>query len=472
MPGETLLAAGEQWLWTPPANTSGDVAALTVRVTDGSLASPDAVPVIIDVVCVNHPPELAAGVLDGAKQGVPFAIDFSSLAAAPALVDSDGDALVFRFEQLQSGTFATSGGPVQSDATLGAGGGEWVWTGDALGDIAAFTVSASDGSAITAPMQVTIRVARSRLSAEWVGGTAVASGWATTGWSSAGASDGILAYPKDVVAVDESGQLRLYVVDGGNNRVVKLDAVSGTLLVWVGAVDLAPTGGAVGCTSASFGNVTPGWCLGGTPAQSAAPGGLDFPRRLALAGTSLYVTDTYGITEFDLPSGALVGKITGVEIEGREPPAAYGLAIDATYIYVTPDNFTGAVVRINLSDGKHDGWLGGVATAPASCIGTLPALHTFSGSWWYGRRRRTWCCERRTVGRFCTSSSHRNGACHETTQPCESVSILRAFGDAACHVRGSCPRRSQDRGHLRAFARAVRPLRRAPVRSGRATADP
>jgi len=369
----SLLGANAAWTWKPPAGATGALSAFTVTVFDGAADSSPAVQIQVNVRQPNRAPVFTTvALIDGAKQAAPFTLTYARLAAAANATDPDGDPLTFRLEQLQAGTLVQSKQPaIAGSATLTAGGAPFVWTPDTLGDLAAFTLSVSDGALATGPVQVTIRVTLGHLSAEWTGGYTVAAGWTTTGTPSPGAGDGMFNYPGDVLAVGTY----LYVADG-NGRIVKLDAASGSTVGWVGVVDLPPTGGTAGCAGAARDAITPGWCTGGTARGTFLSGGLVGPKRLALSGTTLYVSAYNGIGKYDTATGAYLG---GSAAAG---PSA-GIAVDATYVYIT-DAAGARVVRFKLSDLTQTGWLGRVATVPSSCTSTLPSAHTFSGSWCTG----------------------------------------------------------------------------------------
>ena len=85
----------------------------------------------------------------------------------------------------------------------------------------------------------------------------------------------------------------LYVADYANNRVSRFNAISGAFRGWIGKISTSPTGGDKGCKDAAVGTVTPGWCLGGTPAEGSGDGEMSYPASgLTVQGTQLYVPDT------------------------------------------------------------------------------------------------------------------------------------------------------------------------------------
>jgi hypothetical protein len=93
---------------------------------------------------------------------------------------------------------------------------------------------------------------------------------------------------------------------------------------WIGAVELTPTGGAAGCTSLANGDITPGWCFGGTSvAMAVLDGALSNPSDITGTITDLYVADNQVLQRFDLDTGAFIGWLGagGNPIEPRNPPA-------------------------------------------------------------------------------------------------------------------------------------------------------
>ena len=159
-PGVTLLAPGEELVWTPAANDNGILAAFTVKADDGSLTSASAITVNVVVTAVNDDPTLTAiSNLSGAYEDTAFTVSYAALAAAANEADMDGDTLSFRVEAVSSGTLTKGGVAVIPGTTLLASGESLAWTPAANdnGTLAAFTVKAYDGS-LTSASAITVNV--------------------------------------------------------------------------------------------------------------------------------------------------------------------------------------------------------------------------------------------------------------------------------------------------------------------------
>jgi sugar lactone lactonase YvrE len=91
------------------------------------------------------------------------------------------------------------------------------------------------------------------------------------------------------VAIDSSGNL--YVADADNNRINKYNS-AGVFQGWTGKILTSPTGGAPGCSGASVGTITPGWCKGGTADSGTEDGAMNYPRGIAVDPQgNLYVSE-------------------------------------------------------------------------------------------------------------------------------------------------------------------------------------
>lgn len=152
IPYSTILAAGESWVWTPPAGSTGNVLAFHVRAYDGSLASGTTAPVTISVGAVNDPPVLTSiAPLAGATEDVAYTISYSALATAADESDPEGTPVSFQIGSVLAGTLTKNGTPVVPGSTLLSAGENLVWTpvANSNGSINVFTVRAYDGELLS-----------------------------------------------------------------------------------------------------------------------------------------------------------------------------------------------------------------------------------------------------------------------------------------------------------------------------------
>ncbi len=175
-----------------------------------------------------------------------------------------------------------------------------------------------------------------------VSSSQVTPGWCTGGmssWQNNMSSSGAMRDPT-ALAIDAN---YVYVTQQNAHTVNRYDAASGAFKGWIGLVGSTPTGASTGgpgtCTTVTPGNVTPGWCVGGTSTIN--------------------------------PSGTAAW---GFGAGGLYTPMA--VAVDATYLYVGTQ---GAVLRYKVSDGSYDGFIGKVyTTSPTSsgCTGLSDGAQT------------------------------------------------------------------------------------------------
>lgn len=236
-----------------------------------------------------------------------------------------------------------------------------------------------------------------------------------------GKSDASFFLPSHV-HFDSAGNM--YVMDYKNFRIVKINS-GGTLVGWIGKVGaLTPTAGASGCTSLTSGQITPGWCLGGSTLQgtSAGDGGISTGWGLTDDGTYLYVTDSdYGrVQRYNLSTGAFagwIGKISTVPPSGGCSSAAVGDAAPTWCLGGTSSNtgtadghmqyprgvtYSGGnlyvvdangnrIMRFTASTGAFTGWLGEVGTSPSGGTGTCngAVTGTLAPGWCLGGTAQT-----------------------------------------------------------------------------------
>lgn len=166
--GSTVFHNGDTLTWTPPLNANGTVAAFTVKAFDGTainnpagaLSSATAVQVTISVTPVNDPPTLTTiNPFIGGVQGISFDFTYSSLLAASDAADVDSTPILFRVEQVVSGSLTKNGAAVVPGTTTIGPNEKVTWTppAGATGTLTAFTVRAFDGQlASAAPVSVTL----------------------------------------------------------------------------------------------------------------------------------------------------------------------------------------------------------------------------------------------------------------------------------------------------------------------------
>ena len=131
------------------------------------------------------------------------------------------------------------------------------------------------------------------------GCTTTTSGNMTPGWCTGGS--GMWGLFSEQIA---AGGGSIYGWSNANGYLARLDAATGAETGWIGTIDTVPTGGAAGCTSASIGDRTPGWCTGGS-------GSFSFAVSMSIDSSSIYMGDGYGtenqIERYDLATGAFGG---------------------------------------------------------------------------------------------------------------------------------------------------------------------
>ena len=160
--GSTLLSTNESWVWTASSNTNGTIAAFTVKAYDGSAASTSAIQVNVTVTATNDAPTLTTvSTLTGATEDTGFTNTYAALWAAANAADIDSSSISFRVESVTTGTLKKNGTNVVAGSTLLSTNENWVWTpaANTNGTIAAFTIKAYDGTALsTTAVQVYVTV--------------------------------------------------------------------------------------------------------------------------------------------------------------------------------------------------------------------------------------------------------------------------------------------------------------------------
>lgn len=163
-----------------------------------------------------------------------------------------------------------------------------------------------------------------------------------------------------------------YLYVGAKGAIKKFDAATGAYLGWIGMVSTAPTGtgtgGVAGCTSKVSGDLTPGWCMGGTyqvANMRTSPGAVNFPTDLKVIGTKLYVlsTDSGGVVAaYDVATGTFLGQLTNLHFDWTLPQE---MVTDGTYLYIADHN---RIIRVDPITGTVTGWLGKASGQPTSDV--------------------------------------------------------------------------------------------------------
>jgi hypothetical protein len=237
-------------------------------------------------------------------------------------------------------------------------------------------------------------------------------GWCTGGTSQSGTGNGMFNTPTGITG----DGTYLYIVDQGNDRLMKFVASTGVFVGWAGKVGTVPTGGAAGCTSVSAGSYTNLWCTGGLAAQGLATidGSLNLPEKITIDSSfNLYVTDKglHTVNRYASATGAFsgwIGRISNTRPTGGVAGCTSasknnfspgwciggdsstgngdgsfnsptGITSDSTSLYVT-NSGNDQVGKYTTSTGAFVGWIGKVASTPsggvAGCTGTAVGIKT------------------------------------------------------------------------------------------------
>ncbi|MEI7855665.1 MAG: DUF4347 domain-containing protein, partial [Planctomycetota bacterium] len=153
-------AAKGAFKYVPNLNANGSDT-FTFTVNDGTISSAMAT-VIVNILPKNTAPTLTTiSTLTGASEGIPYTITYATLVAAANEADTEGNAISFRIESVNSGTLTKNGVAVVAGITLLSAGESLIYTASNFGStLNAFAVKAFDGllSSATA-VQVTLNVA-------------------------------------------------------------------------------------------------------------------------------------------------------------------------------------------------------------------------------------------------------------------------------------------------------------------------
>jgi hypothetical protein len=115
--------------------------------------------------------------------------------------------------------------------------------------------------------------------------------------STTGAGDNMFNSPRGVWADD----IYVYVADTNNNRIIRIDANTGTNMGWKGLIGSTSGMTDATCIAAGVGGITPKWCTGGTAAAGKLLGEFDFPTGLSGDANYIYVMDSHNNRTITLP---------------------------------------------------------------------------------------------------------------------------------------------------------------------------
>ncbi len=197
------------------------------------------------------------------------------------------------------------------------------------------------------------------------GCSSVPNGAVTPGWCIGGnynnpnsrIGDGRLLNPNGV-KVDS-----VFMYVGVSGAVLRFNKTTGAFQGWIGIVDITPTSGAVGCTTAMNGQRTPGWCFGGaylysnSQNQGGVQGGVREARDLSIFGTDLYVLNSGDggvINQYNVDTGAFIRRLPNLSFNWTNPMQ---MEFNGTNFYVAADE---RILKTD-SSGLLESWMGKVA---------------------------------------------------------------------------------------------------------------
>jgi hypothetical protein len=227
----------------------------------------------------------------------------------------------------------------------------------------------------------------------WIG---TASSFTITGSGSATVFDDASASAINAYGVGIHGDF-MYVTDFTVGRVLKFDLSTDQYLGWIGHIG-STDGISTNCASTAINTISPGWCTGGR-STTAVSTEISTPRKVIADDDYIYVSMPHRIARFDASTGAYAGWIG--RITATAPPVggqlatcagatantgtpgwclggSYGtgtgdamfnnpmeMVIVGTNLYVA-DYDNHRIQRFNVATGAFNGWIGRIATQPAS----------------------------------------------------------------------------------------------------------
>ncbi len=142
--------------------------------------------------------------------------------------------------------------------------------------------------------------------------------------------DGIMYRPQGLA----SDGTWLYITDNSLHRIQRFRVDSGSYGGWIGRISTSsgssPTGGAAGCSGASSGTFTPGWCFGGRSTSGSEDGMLNSPGGMTYYAGSLFVIDisNHRVSKYNATTGNFEGWIGRVN---SNPTSGCGVASNGDY---------------------------------------------------------------------------------------------------------------------------------------------
>ncbi|NCW79129.1 MAG: hypothetical protein EBV64_14480, partial [Oxalobacteraceae bacterium] len=169
-PLSTEVSSGDKLRWQAAANAFGTLPAFTVSARDAGGSASGNLQVNVEIASVNDIPTLSTvSTLTGATEDTYFTISHTTLQNASNATDVETSPLSFRIEGITAGTLLDEGDggswtPVTAGTTVLISGRSLRWkaAAHAFGVLPAFTIKATDGTAVSVgTVQVNVDVASS-----------------------------------------------------------------------------------------------------------------------------------------------------------------------------------------------------------------------------------------------------------------------------------------------------------------------
>lgn len=209
----------------------------------------------------------------------------------------------------------------------------------------------------------------------------------------------------------------IYIANVSNQRIDRVRISDSLYLGWIGKISTVPTDGDPSCLSASIGDPTPTWCIGGTATSGTLAGQFNAPRAITYdpLNSKLYVGDTARLLRVDAATGAFEAAtgsagsggcnvVNGVSdgwcsvSMGKAAVNNYGgfnvptsIATDASYVYIA-DSGSHKVHRFDKTSGTPAGFIGRLNNATnlnttatgGGCVGFTTGFPRVTNGWCFG----------------------------------------------------------------------------------------